>query len=63
MFKGCTKGHYNHYSLNTFYPTEADCRRERRYCFFTYDGAYTMPHQAQRQQVGGTDSTPPATGL
>jgi hypothetical protein len=63
LFKGCIEDHYNHCSLNTFYPTKIDCRRERRYCFFTYNGAYTMPHQTQRQQVGGTDPTPPATGL
>jgi hypothetical protein len=61
MFKECIEGHYNHCSLNTFYLAEADCRRERRYCFFTYDGSYTMPHQSQRQQVGGIDSTPPTT--
>ena len=51
MFQGYIKGHYNHCSLNTFYPVEANCRRERRYCFFTYNGSYTMPRQAQRQQV------------
>jgi hypothetical protein len=61
LFKGCTKGHYNHYNLNTFYLAEADCRRENIYCSFTYNGAYTMPRQAQRQQVGGTYSTPPTT--
>jgi hypothetical protein len=63
MFKGCIEGQYNHYILNTFYLAEGDCKRERRYCFFTYNGAYTMPCQAQRQQVGGTDSTQPTIGL
>jgi hypothetical protein len=46
---GCTKGHYNHYNLNTFYPAEEYFRRERIYSFFTYGGAYIMPHQSQRQ--------------
>jgi hypothetical protein len=63
LFKGCTEGHYNHCNLNTFYPAEEYFQRERRYCFFTYNGAYTMPSQAQRQQVGGTDSMPPTIGL
>jgi hypothetical protein len=62
LFKGCIGGHYNHYILNTFYPAEEDRKRERRYCFFTYNGAYTMPRQAQRKQVGGTNSTSTATG-
>jgi hypothetical protein len=60
MFKGCTEDHYN---LNTFYPRKIDCQRYGRYCLFTYNGAYTMPHPTQRQQVGGTYSTLPAIGL
>ena len=37
-------------------------RRERRYCFFTYNGSYTIPCQSQRHQVGGTYSTLLAIG-
>jgi hypothetical protein len=63
LFKGCTKGQYNHCIINTFYPVEADCRKESIYCSFTYNGAYTIPCQVQRQHVGGTYSTPPRTSL
>ena len=56
MFKGCIEGHYNHCSLNTFYPAKEDYQRERRYCFFTYNGAYIIPCQSHRKQVGGTYS-------
>jgi hypothetical protein len=63
LFKGCTEDHHNHCSLNTFYPEKIDYQRERRYFFFTYNGAYTRPCQTQRQQIGGTYSTLPTTGL
>jgi hypothetical protein len=63
LFKLCIEDHYNHCSLNTFYIKKIDCRRDIRYYFFTYNGAYTMPHSTQRKQVGGTISTLPATGL
>jgi hypothetical protein len=57
LFKGCTEGHCG---LKTFCISKEDCIREIRYFFFTYDDSYTIPHQAQRQLVGGTNSTPPA---
>jgi hypothetical protein len=63
VFKGCTKYHYNHFILNTFYPTKTDFRRDIRYFFFTFNGAYTIPLPTQRQKLGGTDSIPPTTGL
>jgi hypothetical protein len=49
-----------------FYPTKekkADCIRERRYCFFTYDGAYKIACQSHGLKVGGMDSTSLAIGL
>jgi hypothetical protein len=61
MLKGCIESHCNHDSLSTFYPAKADCRRERIYFLFTYNGAYTMPQQSHIQEVGGIDSTPPTT--
>jgi hypothetical protein len=63
LFKGCTKYHYNHCNINTIYPAKTDFRRDRRYCFFTYNGSYTMPHPTQIQQVGEIDSTPPTTSF
>jgi hypothetical protein len=54
LLKGCIEGNNNHCSLSTFYPIVEDCKRDKRYCFFAYDSAYTMPRQSQRQQVGGT---------